>query len=176
MSGLADTIVKPLMTFKGVLVKILDLILIVAVSVLVLDVLWGVITRYMFGEQAAWTEELARAVLIWVVLLGGAVAYGANEHLGLDYFVGNMAEAAQKKMAIISTVIVLCFSIFVLIIGGSTLVSETLELEQMLMALGIPKGYVYAAVPVSGVFFVIFGLEELVELLFGNSKAEEITC
>jgi len=176
MSGLADTIVKPIMNFKKLLVKILNVVLIVAVSVLVLDVLWGVVTRYIFGEQAAWTEELARAVLIWVVLLGGAVAYGAKEHLGLDYFVGNMDTHSQKKMAVIGTVIVLCFSIFVLIIGGVTLVKETFELEQMLMALGIAKGYVYAAVPTSGVFFVIFGLEELIELLFGNSNTEELSC
>ncbi|HMS67214.1 MAG TPA: TRAP transporter small permease subunit, partial [Saprospiraceae bacterium] len=31
-----------------------------------LDVLYGVVTRYVFGAQASWTEELARFLLIWI--------------------------------------------------------------------------------------------------------------
>ena len=173
MNDFRGTVINSLMRIKNSLLKALNAALIIALSILVLDVLWGVITRYIFGEQAAWTEELARAVLVWVVLLGGAVAYGNKEHLGLDYFVNNMDKSSQKKLAIVVTIICLCFSILVLIVGGTTLVRETFELEQTLMALGISKGYVYCAVPVSGIFFCIFGIEELLELCF--AKSTEVT-
>ncbi|MHC5158432.1 MAG: TRAP transporter small permease, partial [Planctomycetota bacterium] len=54
------------------LCRLLEAALILAVAVLVLDVLWGVFTRYALSEQAKWSEELARFLLVWISLLGGA--------------------------------------------------------------------------------------------------------
>lgn len=159
--------VAPVKRVKDLLVKALNVALIVAVAVLTLDVLWGVATRYLFNEQSSWTEELARVLLIWVVMLGGAAAYGEKEHLGLDYFVGRMDPASRKKMRVVADLAILSFSVTVLLLGGYTLVSETFRLEQMLMAIDMSKGYVYLAVPISGVFFVIFGIESLMETLWG---------
>jgi len=75
--------------------RLLEIVLVLAVLVLVLDVLWGVFTRYAWGEQAKWSEELARFLLIWISLLGGAVAFGEKAHLGVDYFVGLMDPRVQ---------------------------------------------------------------------------------
>ena len=57
--------------------------------------------------------------------------------------------------------------------GGLHLVSETLRLEQMMMALNMPKGYVYLAVPISGVFVVLFSLESLVQSLVQTPQTVE---
>ena len=57
---------------RDTLVRLLKCLLIAAVAALVADVVWGVFTRYVIGEQAKWSEELARFLLIWVSLLGGA--------------------------------------------------------------------------------------------------------
>ena len=40
--------------------KALSATLAFMMAVMTLDVLWGVITRYLLGGQASWTEELAR--------------------------------------------------------------------------------------------------------------------
>jgi len=64
----------------------LNTVLIIAVGLLVLDVVWGVFTRYTLGEQAAWTEELAKFLLTWVTLLGGAAAFATKGHLGVAVF------------------------------------------------------------------------------------------
>lgn len=156
--------------FKALLVRALNGGLIFAVGILVVDVLWGVATRYLLGEQSSWTEELARMLLIWVVLLGSAAAYGEREHLGLDYFVGRMDPVSRRRIAVVTDLVVLFFAVSVLLVGGYRLVSETFALGQMLMALGIGKGFVYLAVPISGVFFVIFGVESLLETLWGSPQ------
>ena len=166
-----------IITIKEYMVRLLEIVLMVAIVVLVFDVLWGVTSRYVFGEQSNWTEELARVLLIWVVLLGGAIAFGSGDHLGVDYFVGKMDKFSRKKMKIIVDLVALSFTVFVLLVGGFTLVSETFRLEQMMMAIGISKAYVYLAVPISGVFFLIFGIESIIRTLFGppdNDENEEI--
>ena len=144
----------------------LEFLLIAAIAILVFDVLWGVVSRYLLGEQSSWTEELARVLLIWVSLLGGALAYSAKIHLGLDLFVNSLDPHSRKTVMVATDLIIMFFAVFVLIIGGGKLVLETLRLEQMMMALGIAKGYVYLAVPISGLFFLIFSIESLFERFF----------
>lgn len=151
-----------LIKFRKGMTGALNFCLIVAVALLVVDVIWGVFTRYVMGEQAKWTEELARFLLIWVSLLGGAVAFGTRGHLGVDYFVGKFHPDARKLMTIIGHLIVLFFAGSVFLYGGGTIVKEALQLEQVTPALGWKMGHIYLALPISGIFMVIYTLENLV--------------
>lgn len=151
--------------FKCGLLALLKVALIIAVALLVLDVLWGVFTRHIMQEQAKWTEELARFLLIWISLLGGAVAFESKGHLGVDFFVGKFHPDTQHLMALVSHAIVLLFAIGVFVIGGSQVVLGALRYEQVTPALGWKMGYVYLALPIAGVFMSILSIEHLVELL-----------
>jgi len=152
-----------LLKLKKWMTTALDAVLIVAVLLLVLDVVWGVFTRYVMGEQAKWTEELARFLLVWVSLLGGAVAFGSKAHLGVDYFVGRFQPDIQKLMALFSYGVVLFFSAAIFVYGGSRVVSDALAMEQMTPALGLKMGHVYLALPIAGIFMVLFTVENLIE-------------
>jgi TRAP-type C4-dicarboxylate transport system permease small subunit len=149
----------------------LDAVLIVSVTLLVIDVVWGVFSRYVIGEQTKWTEELARFLLIWVSLLGGAVAFGTKGHLGVDYFVGKFDPDTQKITAIFVHLMVLFFAAAVFVFGGGRIVADALAMEQMTPALGWKMGYVYLALPISGVFMILYTLENLVETI---CKKEEV--
>jgi TRAP-type C4-dicarboxylate transport system permease small subunit len=148
-----------------ILYRILYWALSTAVALLVLDVTWGVFTRFLMDGQATWTEELARYLLIWVSLLGAAVAFRTKSHLGIDLFVNALAKEPRKWMNILAQVVVLFFAVSIFLFGGYSLVSDTFAMEQMTPALGWKMGYVYLAVPVSGVFMVIFTLENILDIL-----------
>lgn len=156
----------------GVLTTCLQWLLIAAMTLLVLDVVWGVLTRYVGGEQASWTEELARFLLIWVSLLGGAAAFEQKSHLGVDYFVTKFDDSIRGSLKIFSYVIVLFFAISVFVIGGSQVVYNALALEQMTPALGWKMGHVYLVIPISGVFMALFTIVNLLELRSANSNDE----
>ena len=156
------------------LCRLLEVALILAVTVLVLVVLWGVLTRYAFGNQAKWSEELARFLLVWVSLLGGAVAFGEKAHLGVDFFVGKFDPAARKLTAVLGQLAVLFFAVTIFIIGGSNIVAN--NMEQMAPALGkygIRMGHVYMALPIAGGFMILFAVEQLLESLFTTETKEE---
>ncbi|RKX45688.1 MAG: TRAP transporter small permease [Verrucomicrobia bacterium] len=149
---------------KG-MVRMLEWGLVLAVALLVFDVVWGVFTRYVMGEQAKWTEELARFLLVWVSLLGGALAFGTKGHLGVDYFVGKLHPDARKLMAVIAHGIVLFFAGAIFLYGGGRVVADALAMEQMTPALGWKMGHVYLALPIAGIFMVLFTLENLLETI-----------
>lgn len=160
---------------RNAAVRLLEWFLILAFAFLVIDVLWGVFTRFVVGRQAAWTEEAAIYLLIWVSMLGAALTYEDKGHLGVDYLVGKLHPAGRYVGEIVVQLVVLAFSVGVLVYGGWVLVMETLEQGQLSPTLNLKVGYLYMAVPLSGFFFSLFSLEELLRLLdVSSDKPPEV--
>jgi TRAP-type C4-dicarboxylate transport system permease small subunit len=91
-----------LIALKKVLDRLLEVLVMVVMAVLVLDVLWQVFTRLVLKDPSTWTEELAIFMLIWVSLLGAAVALGRGAHLGIDYFVGKLPQRTRLATEVVA--------------------------------------------------------------------------
>jgi TRAP-type C4-dicarboxylate transport system permease small subunit len=154
---------KSLKLVKKVLDRSLETLVIVVMGALVLDVLWQVFTRLIIKDPSTWTEELAQFMLVWVALLGAAVALNRGAHLGIDYFVGKLPERIRLATEVFVFLVVALFSFCVMIIGGMALVQLNLELGQTSPALGVKVGYVYLAVPISGFFLTLYAVIGLLE-------------
>ena len=161
---------------KSVLDRSLELLVMIVVAILVLDVLWQVFTRFILNDPSTWTEELAVFVLIWVSLLGAAVALNRGAHLGIDYFVSKLPPRIRTASEVFVFLCISAFSLSVMVIGGFSLVISTLELGQLSPALQIKVGYVYLAIPISGLFLTLYGLigltERLAQLRRGSPAVE----
>jgi TRAP-type C4-dicarboxylate transport system permease small subunit len=152
-----------LQTVKKVLDRSLEVLVMVVVAVLVLDVLWQVFTRLILKDPSTVTEELATFMVIWVALLGAAVALGRGAHLGIDYFVGKLPDRARTFTEVIVFFSVAAFSFLVMVVGGIDLVASTLAAGQVSPALHVKMGCVYLAVPISGFFLTLYAVLGLVE-------------
>lgn len=51
-----------------------------------LTVLYQFVTRYVLNDSAAWTEEIARYLLVGVVFLGASIGVVKNNHIQVDFF------------------------------------------------------------------------------------------
>jgi TRAP-type C4-dicarboxylate transport system permease small subunit len=156
---------KFLLALKKALDRSLETLVMVVVAVLVLDVLWQVFTRFVLSKPSTWTEELAVFMLIWVALLGAAVALNRGAHLGIDYFVGKLPGRTRLYTEVIVFLCVAAFSFLVMVVGGLDLVTSMLALGQESPALRVRMGYVDLAVPVSGFFLTLYAVVGLVERL-----------
>jgi TRAP-type C4-dicarboxylate transport system permease small subunit len=130
-------------------------------ALMVASVTWQVISRYLLGNPSGWTEELARFLLIWIGLFGGALAYHRRLHLGLDLLADRLDGAALAWQRRAVDTCVLIFAVSILIIGGSSLVGLTYELAQYSPALGLPMSFVYLSLPFSGLLIAISAIEAL---------------
>lgn len=160
-------------SIKKILDRSLELLVTVVVAVLVADVLWQVFTRFILKSPSTWTEELATFMLIWVSLLGAAVALSRGAHLGIDYFVGKLSKRKKLYTEVFVFLCIAAFSFCVMILGGVDLVTSTLQLNQMSPALGVKVGYVYMAVPISGFFLVLYSVIALIERLAELFKSRD---
>lgn len=148
--------------------KTLELLLVVFLSVLVVDVLWQVFSRYVLNSPSSFTDELAGYLLIWVSLLGAAYVTGTREHLAIDILLQKSRPSRQKRLGILIQVVILLFSLTVMVIGGSWLVYTRFALEVKSASLQLPLGYVYIVLPLSGLIIVYYTIYHLVNIFKEN--------
>lgn len=56
-------------------------------------VFYQFITRYVFNDSAAWTEEVARYMLVGVVFIGATIGVARNTQIQVDFFYRHMPAA-----------------------------------------------------------------------------------
>lgn len=62
-------------------------------------VFYQFVTRYVFNDSAAWTEEIARYLLIGVVFVGASIGVSKNHHIQVDFFYRYMPHALARGMS-----------------------------------------------------------------------------
>lgn len=143
--------------------RVLEIILVLVMSILVLDVLWQVVSRYVLSSPSSFTDELAGYLLIWVGLLGAAYVAGKNEHLAIDLMLQKSGPVRKKILTMIINISIVLFSFFVFLAGGIWLVYTRFVLEVKSAALEIPLGYVYLILPFSGLLIVYYTIDNILK-------------
>ena len=84
------------MTIIKFIDKTLAAALVVAMTCILLTVIWQIVSRYLLQDPAAATEELSRFFLIWIGILGAAYAYKQRAHLGFNLIVERRSFAVKR--------------------------------------------------------------------------------
>lgn len=139
--------------------KIIEGLLVLIFGLLVIDVVWQVLSRYVVGQSSSFTEEFARFALIWLTVLGAAYINGRREgHLSMDFLLSKLPPEKKAKRQKVIQVLMAVFALIVMVVGGINLVYTTLSLGQTSSALHVPLGVVYAIVPLCGLIIIFFSL------------------
>lgn len=150
--------------------KSLEWFLVFLMSILVLDVLWQVFSRYVLNAPSSYTDELAGFLLIWVGVLGAAYVAANREHLAIDLMLQRSSPGRKYKLEILIAVCIIIFSVTVLIIGGSWLAYTRFYLSVQSAAIGLPLGFVYLVLPISGILITYFDIDNIIKLVKDNRK------
>lgn len=153
------------MTLRQKIDFVLEKFLIFIMAVLVIDVLWQVTSRYVLSSPSSFTDELAGFLLIWVGVLGAAYVAGQKEHLAIDLMLQKSGPARKKALELIINIAVIAFSLLVMVVGGTWLVYTRFALGVKSASLELPLGYVYAVLPISGLFIIYFTIDNAINVL-----------
>ena len=159
--------------FHNIMVKALSFLLEVSMALLVLDVLLGVLSRYILGDQVSWTEELACLLLVWSSFFGIALAFNSRAHLGIDLIVNMMGDAPRKTAATLAHLVTLAFTVVAFLYGGCFLLHKALFVTPNVMpALHVRDAVMYLPIPVCGLFILYFEICNFVADLRGADEKE----
>ena len=70
-----------------------------------LTVFYQFFTRYVLNDSAAWTEEIARYLLIATVFIGAVVGVAKNNHIQVDFFFRFMPKGMAKGVSLLVDVL-----------------------------------------------------------------------
>jgi TRAP-type C4-dicarboxylate transport system permease small subunit len=131
-------------TVNGFIVGIFAIQVIVVFS----QVIW----RFVFNNPFSWSEEIARFIQVWMILLTASICIKKGKHLAVDYATHALPFHYAKFLKIITMIIAMIFTVFIIIFGIQMM---TITANEITPALRIPIAIVYAAFPIAGTLMFI---------------------
>lgn len=128
--------------------RLVNGIIVTLFAVQVIVVFGQVVWRFIFNSPFSWSEELARYLQVWLVLLAASVCIRKGRHLAVDFATHALPFRINKILKLINTVIIMFFT-GVLVIVSVQMILVTID--QMTPAMRVPILVVYIAFPVAGI-------------------------
>ncbi|MBU9711639.1 TRAP transporter small permease [Evansella tamaricis] len=148
---------------KQSLDKVLGIFCVALLGFLVILVTWQVFTRFVLNNPSVISEELAKIVFVWLVLFGSAYVFGERGHMAIEFLKDKLPLKIKTMVEIFIEVVIFGFAGFVLVWGG--IIATNLTMTQQSAALQVPIGYLYSALPISGVLILFYCLYNIVEII-----------
>ena len=83
-----------------------------ALVIIILAVSWGVVTRYITAQAAAWASELATLAFAWLVFFGASACIKYRLHPSIDMLVRRLPVALQFGVRWFNHALLLGFFVF----------------------------------------------------------------
>jgi len=101
-------------------------------------------TRYVLNDSLAWTEEIARYGLMWVVFIGGAMVTRRNTHIAVE-LLSNVMKPGPLRSALLAFVDFVKLAFLGLLAFVSWTITVRMHFQRMTV-FDLPMSYVYAGV------------------------------
>jgi len=152
---------------KRILANSVEWLCMVLMVVLSIDLLLGVFSRYVLVRTFTWYDEIARGCFVWLTFLGAAVGVKRQAHFRLHIVVDRLSPRVRQAIVILLPLVVIIFA-GVLIQQG--LVFLEIGKFQQTPVMGLPKAYIYVAIPIGGVLMILYSLGPLWRAIRGFSR------
>ena len=143
---------------KRILANAVEWICLVLMVVLSIDLLLGVFSRYVLVRTFTWYDEIARGCFVWLTFLGAAMGVKRQAHFRLHIIVDRLTPRLRQATVVILPLVVIIFA-GVLIQQG--LVFLEIGKFQQTPVMGLPKTWIYVAIPIGGALMILYSLGPL---------------
>ena len=121
-------------------------------AVMALAVFVQVLTRFTGLAGIDGIDEIPRYLFVWLVMIGAAAAMHRAEHTRLEYFEQRFGPRGQAALTVLTNGVGML--LFLSLIRTSFVLVPNAQFQTS-AGLGLPLGYVYAAVPVGAVLILL---------------------
>lgn len=121
-----------------------DALVLVVFWVLAVVVFLQFFTRYVLNDSIAWTEEIARYLLIAVAFIGSVMAVRKGSHIAVEFLYRWMSRPVRRAVQTLVDVVSVVF--YGALTWYCTQLAE--RTQQMMVSIDVPKSLVYWGVAV----------------------------
>ena len=102
-------------------------------------------------------------------MFAAAYVFGKREHMRMGFLADKLSEKKLTILNAIIEIITIAFALIVMVYGGISITS--LSMTQKTASLGIPMGYVYIVIPITGVVIAVYGVLNVICLIRKGEEA-----
>lgn len=128
---------------RALLIRPIEFVSALLLCVIIVLLLAGVASRYVFSYPVVWIDEVASISFLWLAMLGSAIAIDRNEHLRLTLFTGLFPKRLQ---GFIHTFGLILTAAFLLVMMQPAVEYVTEEWYVTSAALNIPNSFRVSAI------------------------------
>ena len=152
------------------LMRLIEGVLIALIGTSVMIVIMQIVWRYVFRSPLGWTEQIARAEFIWIVMLGIPVMFNRGITMSFDVLLQKLKGKTHKSVQIALRLIGMTFCGFYF-----TASVELCRTASNLTAAGVkmPVNALYGAQPVCAALLFLVFLRQIINLIRDFKKEEE---
>lgn len=129
---------------------------------------YQILVRYLFNSPSTVSEELLTYSFTWMALLAAAYVFGKREHMRMGFLADKFSPGKQHILSMVLEVVTILFALIVMVYGGVQITA--LSMTQKTASLGIPMGYVYLIIPVTGSIIAVYGVLNVIDLAGGEKE------
>jgi TRAP-type C4-dicarboxylate transport system permease small subunit len=146
--------------FTAGFARLLDWLLIATVVVLILPVTMQIVSRYTdLIPPYIWTEELARFVFIWMIMIGAMVGVREMAHFNVDIW----RRLTARGEAALNLVTQLAILVFALVFVWSGIEFTRFAIYRLSELAELPLWVIHIAWPLTGLAWIVFLGEQVVD-------------
>ena len=134
-----------------------------ALTIVIISVCWGVLSRWLLRHPAPWADELAAITFTWAVFMGASAAFKRNLHIGIDLMMKNLPPMLRRVLMFGASLTILLFCLFMVAYGFIFAINAY---KQPTSVLRVPNTYFYISVPFAFFFMTIHQLRVIQRLIF----------
>ena len=108
-------------------------------------VFYNAMLRYVFRSSFAPSEEWSRFLFMYITFFGSIEGFYRGRHIAVDMVTGLLSGVTKKSVDIFAQLLALA-ALFLLAIGGVSLVQQTMDTKTV--ATGVNMAFVNGALPV----------------------------
>lgn len=124
-----------------------EILAVACMAMLVLLTLANVVVRYLTDQSFATTEEVSIALMVVMTVAGASAAAARDRHVRIEYFYETGSARRRRRLAMLSAVATCVFFVLLALLSARVVWDEY-RYEETSMALGVPRWWYTAWVPV----------------------------
>jgi TRAP-type transport system small permease protein len=118
--------------------------------------------RYVFRMSFAPSEEWSRILFIYITFFGSIEGFYRGRHIAVDMFTSLLHGLTRKSVDIVAQLLALA-ALFVLAVGGVTLVMQTIDTSTV--ATGLNMAFVNGTLPLMAITVIIMRVPALIRTI-----------
>jgi|AntAceMinimDraft_12_1070368.scaffolds.fasta_scaffold04208_7 TRAP-type C4-dicarboxylate transport system permease small subunit len=134
-----------------------------ALTAMLLIVVYEVISRYIFGSPTQYSLEITEYLLVSIGILPLAVILNQGRHVNVDALVVRLSETNQARLKILCRLLTVIFALVVVYFGTEMSLSAFITDSRSSSLLAFPLGVAYAIIPVGFLSLALSAFDEAIQ-------------